>query len=187
MFGDFLEMLAIWINGEVFGGHKSGITGIDLEFERDGVRYLVAIKSGPNWANSQQIARMRDNFRNAVKTLRTSRARFDVCTVNGCCYGKSSTEDKGDYLKLCGQSFWAFISGSESLYIDIVEPLGHDARARNEAFEQEYGRVVTRMTRDVISDFCTPSGDIAWPELLRFNSGRPQPKPRRSRIPARAH
>jgi DNA modification methylase len=29
-----------------------------------------------------------------------------------------------DYLKLCGQEFWEFISGNINLYVEIVEPLG---------------------------------------------------------------
>ncbi|KAA3659628.1 MAG: cytosolic protein, partial [Calditrichaeota bacterium] len=33
IFGDWLEGLAIYINSKVFGGYKSGITGIDLEFD----------------------------------------------------------------------------------------------------------------------------------------------------------
>lgn len=182
MFGDFLEGLAIWVNAQVFGGWKSGIAGIDLEFDSEGVRYLVAIKSGPNWANSQQKARMLDNFKKAGQALRTSRAKLQIRAVNGCCYGRESKEDKGDYLKLCGQSFWAFISGSESLYVDIVEPLGHEAHAKNEAFSQEYGRVVTRMTGDVINDFCDPQGNISWPTLLAFNSGRVRATSRKKRV-----
>ena len=31
--------------------------GIDLEFDKDGVRYIVTIKSGPNWGNSSQIGK----------------------------------------------------------------------------------------------------------------------------------
>lgn len=32
IFGDWLEGLAIYINKKVYGGWKSGVTGIDLEF-----------------------------------------------------------------------------------------------------------------------------------------------------------
>ncbi|MFA6622196.1 MAG: PmeII family type II restriction endonuclease, partial [Candidatus Caldatribacteriota bacterium] len=52
IFGDWLEGLSIYINEKVYGGKKSGILGIDLEFDKDGVRYIVNIKSGPNWGNS---------------------------------------------------------------------------------------------------------------------------------------
>jgi hypothetical protein len=56
MFGEFLEELAISICGQVYGGRKSSAEGIDLEFEKEGVLYIVSIKSGPNWGNSCQIA-----------------------------------------------------------------------------------------------------------------------------------
>jgi len=43
-----LEGLAIYIAKMTYGGWKSGITGIDLEFDKDEKRYIVDIKSGPN-------------------------------------------------------------------------------------------------------------------------------------------
>jgi hypothetical protein len=49
IFGNFLEGLAIFINGKVYNGWKSSTKGIDLEFNKDNIRYIVAIKSGPNW------------------------------------------------------------------------------------------------------------------------------------------
>lgn len=182
MFGDFLETLAIWINEETFNGRKSGIEGIDLEFDRKGTRFLVAIKSGPNWGNSQQIKRMRDNFRRAAITLRTSKGSVTSQAVNGCCYGRETNQDKGDYLKLCGQAFWEFISGSPTLYIDIVEPLGRNAKRRTEDFELEYAKVVNRMTQGVIADFFDPSGAIAWSKLLAFNSGKSAPISARKQV-----
>lgn len=97
LFGDFLEGLAIYINGFALGGKKSNAEGIDLEFDRDGIRYLVSIKSGPNWGNASQINKMRDNFKKATRIARTGRSKLDVRAVNGCCYGRDETPDKGDY------------------------------------------------------------------------------------------
>jgi hypothetical protein len=57
IFGDWLEGLAIFINKKVYNGWKSGIPGIDLEFDKETIRYIVTIKSGPNWGNSSQIKR----------------------------------------------------------------------------------------------------------------------------------
>ena len=51
LFGDWLEGLAIFINQKVFKGRKSGISGIDLEFDDNNIRYIISIKSGPNWGN----------------------------------------------------------------------------------------------------------------------------------------
>lgn len=43
IFGNWLEGLAIFVNQMVYGGRKSGMTGIDLEFETENRRYIVAI------------------------------------------------------------------------------------------------------------------------------------------------
>lgn len=70
-----------------------------------------------------------------------------------------------------GQSFWAFISGTPDLYTDIIEPLGHRAKEKNEQFLQEYAKVANIFTREFIQDFCGPDGEILWKKLIAFNSG----------------
>lgn len=169
IFGGFLERLAIFVCERVFQGQKSSAEGIDLEFTRDGKRFIVAIKSGPNWGNSQQILRMRDNFLRAKRTLHTNSLASNVIAVNGCCYGKDDRPDKGDYLKLCGQRFWEFVSGDADLYLKIIEPLGHRARERNDAFQTAYARLINQFTLRFSEEFCR-EGLIDWEKLLRFNS-----------------
>lgn len=170
IFGGFLEELAIFICERVFSGKKSSAEGIDLEFERDGIRYVVSIKSGPNWGNSGQIKKMRQNFSQAKRILGTNTSAKNIVAVNGCCYGQESVEDKGDYLKKCGQSFWSFVSGDNEFYITIIEPLGHKAKERNEAFQIEYGKVINRFTAEFIKVFCQADGTILWDKLVEFNS-----------------
>jgi len=185
IFGDFLEELAIYVCGKTFSGRKSSANGIDLEFERDGIHYIVSIKSGPNWGNSRQVAKMRDDFNKAKRILRTGGQATQVEAVNGCCYGQEANEDRGDYTKLCGESFWTFISGQAELYLDIIEPLGRQARERNEAFYLEYGKVVNLFTKQFIDEFCGQAGEIEWEKLVEFNSGlkkkREKPSPRKKR------
>jgi len=172
IFGTFLEKLAIFVCGRAYGGRKSSAEGIDLEFERESKSYIVSIKSGPNWGNSEQIRRMRNSFRRAMRILRTNTSRTrEIIAVNGCCYGRDERPDKGDYHKLCGQRFWSLISGDDDLYLDIIEPLGHRAKARNEEFKSEYAKVVNRLTASFSQDFCDSDGAILWEKLLRFNSG----------------
>jgi len=108
LFGKFLEGLAIYVAEQVRGGWKSGITGIDLEFVQDGARYIISIKSGPNWGNSSQLDRMKDNFTTAARTIRQGDRTANVIAVNGCCYGRDSRPDKGGYFKYCGQDFGIF-------------------------------------------------------------------------------
>jgi hypothetical protein len=171
IFGEFLEKLAIFVCGKVFRGRKSSAEGIDLEFTRENVIYIVAVKSGPNWGNSSQIKRMVDNFKQAKRILRTSNNKANIQAVNGCCYGRENKPDKVDYLKLCGQDFWEFISGNDSLFVDIVEPLGYRAKERNEEFFAEYSRILNLFTQEFMDDFCV-DGRIDWDRLVRFNSGK---------------
>ena len=173
VFGEFLETLAIHVCEQTFGGRKSVTEGVDLEFERDGARYIVSIKSGPNWGNSSQIKKMRDYFRQARKIVGNKQ---HLVVVNGCCYGRDNKPEKGDYLKLCGQPFWALISGNDSMYQDIVEPLGHRAKERNETFVKEYAKVANRFTAEFLRDYCTEDHAINWEKIVAFNSATTKPK-----------
>ncbi len=169
MFGDFLEGLAIYINQKVYSGNKSSAEGIDLEFDKDGIRYIIGIKSGPNWGNSSQINKLRDNFKKAKKILRTSNSNLQIIAVNGCCYGCDNKPDKGDYFKYCGQEFWTFISGNKDLYIEIVEPLGHGAKEKNEKVLEEYSKIINKFTFEFGEKYCV-DGKIDWNALVKFNS-----------------
>ena len=128
IFGDFLEDLAIFIANKIYSGRKSSSTGIDLEFVKDNIHFLVSIKSGPNWGNSSQQNKQQIDFQKAVAVLKQSRHSINVNPVLGICYGKTKTNHLRGYLKIVGQSFWHFLSGNENLYTDIIEPLGYNAR-----------------------------------------------------------
>jgi hypothetical protein len=172
MFGDWLEGLAIFINGKKYGGKKSGITGIDLEFDNDNIKYIVSIKSGPNWGNSSQIKKMKNDFISAQKSLLTSNSRLNIRCINGCCYGKNKNVNKGSYFKYCGQQFWEFIGGEENIYLDIIEPLGHKAKERNEEYMEQYTQMINKFTKEFVNLFCDNNGIIDWNKLVKFNSSK---------------
>lgn len=172
IFGGFLEELAVFICWKVYGGKKSSSEGIDLEFSKDNIMYIVSIKSGPNWGNSPQIARMKDDFKRAKRILGTNTSALKVIAVNGCCYGKDNRPDKGDYLKLCGQRFWEFLTGDDDLYTEIIEPLGYKAKEKNEEFAEEYSKVINKFTLEFSKEYCASDGSILWKKLVRFNSGK---------------
>ncbi len=176
IFGDWLEGLAIFINEKVYKGRKSGIQNIDLEFDKDSVRYIVNIKSGPNWGNSSQIKKMNADFKTAKKILRTSNSNLNVVAVNGCCYGRDNKPDKGDYYKYCGQKFWEFISGEENLYTELIEPLGNKAKERNDDFMKSYSQMINKFTKEFTNSFCLESGEIDWDKLVKINSATIEPK-----------
>ena len=172
IFGDWLEGLAIHICQKVYGGRKSSAKGIDLEFDKGNCRYLVSIKSGPNWGNSSQIKKLIEEFKSAKKTLRTSRHDINIVAINGCCYGRDNSPDKGDYFKYCGQSFWSFISGEDDLYTELIEPLATQAKEKNEEFALEYAKKINLYVKEFIDEFCAADGSIDWKKLVEFNSGK---------------
>lgn len=179
MFGDFLEELAVYICARAFNGRKSAAVGIDLELDRNGVRYVVSIKSGPHWGNSRQVNKMIEDFKTAKIILRANNPDLNVTAINGCCYGRDSKPDKGHYIKLCGQRFWEFISGDENLYVEIIEPLGHKAKEKNEEFLTSYAQIINRFTLEFMNEFCV-DGRIQWDMLVKFNSSKERTKKRKA-------
>ena len=175
LFGDFLEGLAIYVAEQVHSGLKSSATGIDLEFIKDGARYIVSVKSGPNWGNSSQIAKMRDNFNTATRVIRQGNATANVIAVNGCCYGRDAKPNKGNYFKYCGQDFWELISNDRDFYTRIIEPLGHKAKQRNNDFSKQYAAVINRLCAEFTKQFCDQGGVIDWNKLVAFSSAAALP------------
>lgn len=170
IFWDWLEWLAIFINHKVYGWYKSWITWIDLEFDNQWVRNIITIKSWPNWGNSSQINKMISDFKTAKKTLRTSNSNLNINAINWCCYWKDTKPDKWDYYKYCGQRFWEFISGEKDLYIEIIEPLWHKAREKNDDFIKSYSEMINKFTREFSNDFCNENWEINWEKIIKLNS-----------------
>lgn len=176
VFGNFLEMVAIHVCQQVFGGRKSGTRGIDLDFEDGSDKYLISIKSGPNWGNANQIKAMVRNFQDAKKTLYTSGGgkNLNIKFIEGCCYGRDNACEKGTHQKLCGQRFWELISGgSITLYTDIIEPIGHLAKEKNEALDEIYTAKLNSFTAQFVTRFCQ-NGLIDWMKLVEYNSSKLQ-------------
>ncbi len=171
MFGGFLERLAIFVCSKAYGGKKSAAEGLDLEFVKDNVIYIVTVKSGTNWGNSSQVAKMKENFRKAKQRLRTNAKRMPVEAINGCCYGRVVKTDKGEYQKIAGQVFWELISDNPDLYTEIIEPLAYKAKERNQKYEAEYSKQINIFTQQFAKEFCV-DGVIDWEKIVKFNSGK---------------
>jgi hypothetical protein len=132
---------------------------------------IISIKSGPNWGNSGQIRKLENDFKKAKRILRTNTSQSNIIAVNGCCYGKYGAYGRGNYIKICGQDFWYFISGDQDFYQDIIEPLGHKAKENNDLFDVEYGKVVNKFNMQFMGEFCEEDGSINWDKLVEFGSG----------------
>ena len=185
IFGNLLEGFAIYVSKTLHHGFKSELKSIDLEFERDGVYYIVGIKSGTSWGNSDQINKMRDNFKLARPTLRERGIQGEIVAVNGCVYGKdrvpfkTHADPEKQYYKYAGQDFWQFISNDDRLYREIIVPIDQEARRKDEMFKQAYDAKVNEMTQQFTTNFMTADNQIDWLKLIDFVSKREDAKPGR--------
>lgn len=192
LFGDFLEGLAIFVASQVFESERpttNDIRGIDLIMQRHSKRYIIEIKSGPNWGNSSQVQRMLLHFKEATNILRQRYQGQKIVAVNGCMYGKDrsplktgkiKSTGKADeiirYWKLCGQDFWYFISDNQNLYTDIIQPLGYRSKRRNGEFLEAYDNFVNNLVYEFLSKYRNPDGSVAWEQLTRFVSQSEAPE-----------
>lgn len=104
-----------------------------------------------------------------LKLLKSTKNSKEVVAINGCCYGKVYKEMEG-YIKICGQKFWELISGDENLYINIIGPLGYEAKKKNDNFNELYSQIINKFTSEFIADFCKENGKIDWEKLVKLNS-----------------
>lgn len=169
LFGDWLERLAIYIANKVYGGYKSTTNGVDLEMDKDNIHYIISIKSGPHWSNSSSMDSQKKKFQAAQRVYRTGGNTKECKAIIGCCYGKTYTPFD-DPIKMCGQSFWEFISGSPTLYLDIIEPLGTESKAKNEAYLNDFNKQKNKLSKEFITKYCKDDGSIDWEKIVKFNS-----------------
>jgi site-specific DNA-methyltransferase (cytosine-N4-specific) len=178
IFGNLLEGFAVYVSHTLYGGLKSELKSVDLEFERDGVYYVVGIKSGTNWGNSDQVNRMRDNFKAARQILRERGVTREIVAVNGCIYGKDRSpfkmhaDPEKQYYKYAGQAFWHFISGEDGLYREIITPIDEESRQKDETFKKAYAAKINEMTQEFTNTFMTPENQIDWLKLIDYVSKR---------------
>lgn len=178
IFGNLLEGFSIYIAATLYDGFKSELKSVDLEFVRNDTYYIVGIKSGTSWGNADQISKMKDNFKIAREILAKRGIVQNIVAVNGCMYGKDRnplktnvTDPDKTYYKYAGQDFWAFLSGDDNLYQEIVVPIEREAQQKDTEFKKAYAAKINEMTAELIRDF-TVGGQLDWPKLIAYVSGR---------------
>ncbi len=171
IFGNLLEKLAIFVCQKEFDGFKpleGDFKSIDLIFSRQNKTYIVGVKSGSKWGNSDSKKMMIDNLK---KTALEKYFDQEVILVSGVCYGKSKITDCKTYQKYQGQSFWEFVSGNENFYTEIIKPLGEAVKNRDLEFGQKYTQKLNEMTIEILTEFCSDN-NLDWIKIVEFNSGK---------------
>ncbi|MCD4695711.1 MAG: FKBP-type peptidyl-prolyl cis-trans isomerase, partial [Bacteroidales bacterium] len=189
LFGDWLEGLAIFINKRVYNGRKSTSHGIDIEFEKDKVRYIVSIKSGPNWGNSSQIKKMISDFTAANRTFNKpcfppSTLFFYLCqirirymkkiafifvllaVIGACNKDDEKSQDEIDYeiiLNYIEQNDLDAIRHSTGIYYEITTEGSGSYPTINSSVVIKYKGYLTGGT---VFDESTSSVELELPQLI---------------------
>lgn len=178
IFGNLLEDLAIFINKKVYGGYKAEekkFKSVDLIFEKDSSVYIVGIKSGPYWANADQLRKMRENFKKAKEILRKEGETREIVAINGCIYVKDNklfdkpNDPELHYYKKCGQEFWSLVSGSDTFYKDLIQPIEQTIKKNISSLEKLKTQKIHQLSDEFFKRFCTDNL-IDWEKLIDFVS-----------------
>lgn len=154
-------------------GQGTGVAGADIMLERDGRRYYIQVKSGPDTAN-------KDIAQNIATLLNSARARDPeaICLL-GVCYGRAEQispiargelTNRGVGLRV-GREFWEFISGNPDCMADVLELAGAAASSADEApFAERVERRLDALAADFMIRYGRTLDDDTWARFLADNS-----------------
>ncbi len=178
LFGSFFESTAIRL---AENGQKSTTDSVDMEVRHpnDSID-LVAIKSGPHVFNSQSARKQREAFEAAQRRLRTHAVR----PIIGYCYGrkKQRVDSNKNHDVLAGQAFWAYVTGNENFYIDLIHMVGRAAEEHKQHFEDAWNQCLNKQYMRFMKVFCNDTGNIEWTSVVQYNSAEEVPQEIKDRI-----
>lgn len=128
----------------------TGVEGADILKTKEGRRYYIQVKSGPNTIPKDLGVRISQLLRSAQRHNRGSVALF------GMCYGSREqvssivqkyVEREGGVEWLSGREFWEFISGTP----ECVEEIFEIAAQVGENFQSSDGRTLAQLLEDKTS------------------------------------
>ena len=106
--------------------------------------------------------------------MRVRGKAFDA--IIGYSYGRATGTPTGKiYRRLAGQAFWQELSGDADFYLKILRAMKDLPTAHRKDYDAERTKLANRLTQGFALNFVTPTGEIAWDKLLRFNSGTGKP------------
>ena len=82
---------------------------------------------------------------------------------------KHKKDSELNYLKLCGQKFWEFVSGDKELYKKLIKPLDKEVKKRDDTFKELYAKKINEMTKDIIDLFHTKNS-LDWNKIIEYVS-----------------
>ena len=158
----------------VCSGVAAGGAGVDVVVERQEDYTVISVKSGPNWGNSSQVAKLQQDFMTARRVFENKKMRKQFRALLGHCYGRKSSEpcEKRIYYSRSGQAFWQEITGDPEFYLKLILAMNDYPAIQRTIYEKEWNKAVNRFEREFLNDFAKSDGSIDWEKLVRFNSVR---------------
>lgn len=147
--------------------------GLDIDIDTETEHTVIAVKSGPYWANSRQKTGLRQDFEKARRIFSTRCSeKWQFKALLGQCYGqtKGQPDTTRAYYVLSGQAFWRYITGDPDFYLRLMPLLGDVSAQERERYQIAFDSAVQRFTDEFDKDFSV-NGAIDWEKLTEFNSG----------------
>ncbi len=175
-FGNCIEAVAVEICKKVDSGVKSGIPGVDQEFERDGIRYMVQIKMSTKTANHSGYEALKKHFESASRIIRQHNKKANIVCVYGICYGKiCDVIDSAGLHRMTGYPFWNFIGNNHNTFRYVLEGLAkiYANEFRHEV-ETEQQNAIRRITNEAKKRFANPDSSVHTDRLMIYGKLVPE-------------
>jgi len=158
----------------VCSGVAAGGAGVDVVVETQDDYTVISVKSGPNWGNSSQVAKLRDDFMTASRVFANKKLKKQFRALLGHCYGRKCGQPSSRcmYTTKSGQAFWEEITGDSEFYLKLIRAMRDHPRANRVVYDKAWSSAVNRFTKEFLDGFSKSDGSIDWEKLVRFNSGK---------------
>jgi hypothetical protein len=166
IFGDaFFEPIAKLVSI----GVVSPSDGIDIAIETEDRYTAIAVKSGTNWGNRDQLRKQNENFIALQSRLFKLHKQFDPVIGHG--YGRKKGTPKGKiYRDVSGQAFWTEITGDPDFYLKLIRLMKDEPQKHKIEYKKAWELAINRFTGEFISEFCFKDGSINWEKLTQLVS-----------------
>jgi len=147
-----------------------GGKAFDLRTEHDGKTYYIQVKSGPNTMNVGMV----DSLNRMIDRIEAT--HDDAVGVLGMTYGRESqisTQIQNnltdfDDKALIGSEFWAFLSGEERYYVNLIEELDRVSHRLETAFDRTFTEVIAAKQAELETQWASQYGGTDADALERF-------------------
>lgn len=174
MFGrDFFEPIA----KAATMGIKAPSSGIDIALETPTKYTAIAMKSGTNWGNRDQLAKQDQNFNAIRQRVFEMHKQFDPVIGHG--YGKKNGIPKNKaYRDSSGQAFWTEITGDPDFYLKLIRLMKDEPAKHREEYKIAWDLALNRFNGEFYNEFCIHEGEnngaIDWDKLVKLSSEVPK-------------